>query len=114
MSQEEIFQILGKAALKSVANISEWKEVILYIERQEKSIGFKSSYISVDDQEIRVDTEADYFTSKAVKNLYDLTSKHPMKHKNWNKAKFIVDLENQFHIEYIWDQDWENEINSFS
>lgn len=113
MEQNEIFEILGQATLKSVEGILNWSKALLYIERQEKSVGFKSSYIDEKGQEIEVDTEADYFTSKAVQNLYNITSNHPLQHKNWNKARFEITSNGKFHIEYKWDQEWQDEIDRY-
>lgn len=114
MQQEEIFQILGEATLKSVESIEGWSSAILYIERQEKSVGFKSSYKDENGKEIRVDTEADYFASKAVKQLYNFTSDHPLEHKDWNKAIFTVTPDSKFNIQYIWDQELQDEVDEFN
>lgn len=44
MDQVEIYSVLSDATLKSAANVADWNEAILYIEHQEKSVGFKSAY----------------------------------------------------------------------
>ena len=112
MEQKEIFEKLANVTLKSVENISNWYKAILYIERQEKSVGFKSSYLNEKEEEIFIDTEADYFTSKAVQELYKLTQSHNLTHINWNKAKFIIDSKNKIDIEYYRDENWQNEVDN--
>ncbi len=94
-----------------MTQIRNWHKAILYIERQEKSVGFKSSYINEKDEEVRIDTEVDYFTSKAVQNLHKNTTNHTLIHIKWNKAKFIITPDSEFEIEYIWDQEWQDEID---
>lgn len=112
MEKKEIYEILAEATLKSVINITDWIKVKLYIERQEKSVGFESAYINVHDEEILVDTEADYFASKAVKELYHFTNQS-LEHKDWNKAVCTVTIDGELSIEYIWDQEWQDEIDSY-
>ncbi|HEY8400099.1 MAG TPA: hypothetical protein VIK89_02495 [Cytophagaceae bacterium] len=111
MDQQKIFEKFAAATLKSVQNINDWKKALLHIERQEKSVGFKSSYINSLDEEIKIDTEVDYYTSKAVQELYKITTKHPLKHINWNKALFSLYPNNHFEIDYMWDQEFQDEIN---
>jgi len=111
MEQQEIFRVLGQATLKSVEVINNWKQAILHIERQEKSVGFRSSYVDADNKEVEISTTAEYSAVKAVKALYKHTSEFPLKHKDWNKAKFVVTPDYKFKIEYIWDQEWQDEID---
>jgi len=74
--------------------------------------GFESAYIDSNDIEIRVDTEADYNTSKCVHELFRVTSTHPLQHTKWNKAKFVLYPDYKFEIEYSWDQEWQYRVDS--
>ena len=112
MDIKDIYNILSESALRSVVDVSGWVKVNLYIERQVKSVGFKSTYVNSDQEEVKVDTEADYFTSKAVKELYNYTRELPQ-FEDWNRAVCSVSSNDQLSIEYVWDQEWQDEIDSY-
>ncbi len=114
MEAKEIFNKFAVVVLDSIAEINDWNKAILYIKLLKGSTGFESSYINLKNEEIRIDSCADYFTHKAVKGLYEITQNEFPKHKDWNRAIFALYPDNKFEIEYIWDQELQDQVDNYN
>lgn len=114
METTEIFELLANKALDSIKGIKDWKSVSLKIKRLEKNVGFESYYTDLKNNIIDVDTNVNYQTAKAIHKLYDITQNHPIEHKNWNRAIFTLYPDNSFEIDYIWDQDLQNQVDTYN
>jgi hypothetical protein len=113
MRQKEIFEALALSTYKSVENINDWERAILYIQRIPGSVGFRSSYLNDQSELIPIDTEAGYLEGKLVHELYEITTTQFPIHANWNRAVFTLSPDHKFEIEYIWDQELHDELESF-
>ncbi len=114
MEQKDIFLCLAKAALESVKNIPTWSSSILKIKRLEGNIGFESFYTVDNTNEIPIDTEADYKTSIAVHELHKNMSATFGENSRWNRLKFILYPDKTVKIEYIWDEELQNRVDSYN
>lgn len=114
MEVKEIFGKIGETVKQSVENIDGWKKAILYIKKLSGNTGFDSSYIDSSGEEIKIDTTANYYTHKAIGELYKITQTQFPKHKNWNRAIFTLFPNNKFEIEYIWDQELQDQVDGYN
>ena len=114
MNQKEIYVILAEAAFESVKDIPKWDKSILKIKRLEGNVGFESFYTYQSDNEIPVDTEANYHTSQAVHELYKFMSETFGANNKWNRIKFTLYRDNKIHTEYIWDQELQDEMDRYN
>jgi len=114
MEQKEIFYTLAQAAFESVRNVFQWDKSVLYIKRLEGNVGFKSFFTFGDDIEIPIDTEANYQTSLAVHELHRFTSNTFSENNKWNRLRFVLYTDNKINIEYIWDEELQNEVDKIN
>jgi len=113
MENIDIFLTLKEVVKKSISNIEKWDKALLYIKKMKGNTGFESSYI-YDGNEVKIDTTANYLTHKAVTKLYDITQNEFPKHKDWNRAIFTLFPNNKFEMEYIWDEELQQEVDGYN
>ena len=114
METQKIFELLANKVLDSVEGIINWKSAALKIKRLEGNVGFESYYVSSNEGQIDIDTKVNYQTAKAIHKLYEFTQNNPLKHKKWNRAVFTLYPDNQFNMEYIWDQELQDEVDGYN
>lgn len=114
MEIKEIFSEIGLTVKKSVENIENWSIALLHIKKLLGNTGFESSYINSQGEEIKIDTNVNYRTHKIISELYDITRTQFPRHKDWNRAIFKLFPNNKFEIEYIWDQELQDEVDKYN
>ncbi len=91
-----------------------FEKSVLEIKRLEGNVGFTGYYI--DDIGVRkwlniFDFQLDH---QSIHNLYRETQEGCLRHKDWNRAIFTLFPDNKFEIEYIWDQELQDEVDRYN
>ena len=58
--------------------------------------------------------EPDFDSDTAIQELYTITQTQPPIHKDWNKAVFTLYPDGKVNMEYIWDAEWQAEIDKYN
>ena len=112
MTQSEIYDLLANNVLDSVEKISNWHEAGLRIKRLEGNVGFEGFYINQVGAAIDIDSNASWATAKAVHELHAFTQH--LGNTKWNRAIFKVTREGKFNVEFIWDQELQDEVDRYN
>ncbi len=111
MEQEDIFFELALAAKKSVEKVQNWTKAILKIKRFEGNVGFESFYALNVEDEIPIDTQVSYKTAMAVNELHKNMATLFGNNSKWNRLIFILFPDNKIKVEYIWEEQLQNEVD---
>ena len=111
MEQKDIFNLLANGIIDDLPQGLKFKEAVLNIMRLEGVVEFKSHVVDLNNQIINLVVSMGYKYTKAVLELYTITQTQPPVHKNWNRAKYILFPEGRMEIEYIWDEELQNEVD---
>jgi hypothetical protein len=114
MEQVEIFNLLANGIIDDLPQGLKFKEAILNIIRLEGVVEFNSYVIDESDNKINLEVSMGYKYAKAVLELYSITQTQSPVHKNWNRAKYTLFPEGKMSIEYIWDEDLQNEVDAYN
>ena len=112
MKIKEIYTLLGQSIVDSINE--DWNNAILEIEFTGKSSEFSLSYFRNNNEQIYSDYSAYTFElHKAIKELHKITTEEGI-YTKWNKIDFKLTSDGQMELEYIWDQELYDEIESLS
>ena len=106
-SVNEIYILLGSSIIDN--SPKHWSKAILTLEVQPKYSSYNGVFetpnriqdVSVFDFPIEI--------GEAIISLHRITTNGG--HNKRNKAKFTVTPDKQFEIEFIWDEEWQNEVD---
>ncbi len=110
-------KILADLAINIHHSIDEdWQKAVLHIEVLNKYSSYKGQYykssrclghsISVSKFDPTVDMN--------LSELHKLTQSRELNHTDWNRAIFTLFPDNKFEIEYIWDQELQDEVDRYN
>jgi len=103
----ECYEVLGQTVFRSIDD--SWIRAVLNIRKLERSATFNGEYWNVAGLQKNIEVNIDLTTVKAVKRIHEIiTAKNNSK---WNRAKFHVTSEGKFEMEFIWDQELQNEVD---
>ena len=95
----------------------DWIKSVLHIEVLKGYSSYKGKYYKSEEcqgNNISV-SKFDYIIDTNLIELHRLTQDEaPLKHKNWNRAIFTLFSDNKFEIEYIWDQELQDQMDGFN
>lgn len=105
---EEIYTFIGQVIVDNLD--IEWNEATFNMKVIEGVTGYHGGVKNIDNE----------FTSFSLRNfpdemddaiekLHEITTEGD--HNRWNKAKFIMDANHKFEIEFIWDQEYQDEVD---
>lgn len=114
MEQKEIFSLLATGLINNIPQDQSFDKAVLNIMRQPAMVEFKSYLVENNRKKIDLDISMGYKYAKAVLELYNLTQNSFPVHKNWNRAIFTLFPDNKIEIEYIWDQDLQDEVDKYN
>jgi hypothetical protein len=106
-NNEELYEKIGSNIILSIKE--PWIEGVLKIKVVLNSVDFNLSYTNMNTDSVNVKLENAYEVSKAVKLIY--SEMIETKHK-WNRAIFKIRSNNDFDIEFFWDQNLQDEIEN--
>ena len=110
----DIIELLATVLVESIPVNTNWVAAKLHIKRLPGNVGFNSHVVTSSDELIHLETRMRYEHAKAIHKLYDLTQNHSLEHVNWNRAILKVTPDLKFNMEYIWDQELQNQLDSYS
>jgi len=92
----------------------DFNKAILEIKRLEGNVGFTGFYFDLkgDKKWLNIfDFDLDH---KVIQKLYKSTQENDLCHKNWNRSIFTLLPDNKFEIEYIWDQELQDQVDGYN
>ena len=105
-----IYNLLGKSILENAPE--KWSEALLYIEVLHDFSSYKGHYVTDKGNQDMSVFDFPIETGDCLRELCELTSNSS--EQKWNKAKFVVTPDNQFDMEFIWDQHFQDEVDRFN
>lgn len=114
MEENKIFKFLAIGLIDNIPQGQFFDKAILNIMRQPAMVEFKSYVIDNSQKKIDLEVSMGYKYAKAVLELYEISqTKRPI-HTNWNRAIFTLYPNSTSEMEYIWDEELQQEINSYN
>jgi hypothetical protein len=103
MTVDEIYNKIGQAIVDSI-EVKNWDKAQLHLEVVGTSVDFKG-YLNENE---RFNAPGGFLLAKAVLNLHEITAEGGG--NKWNRAVFTLWPEGKFDMEFIWDQELNDEI----
>ncbi len=114
MNQKEIFNLLANGIIDAIPQGMKFQEAILNIMHQKGVVEFNSFLLNETGHKVNLEINMGYKYSKAVLELYHITQNELPVHKNWNRAKYTLCPEGKMEIEYIWDQELQDQVDKYN
>jgi hypothetical protein len=100
---DQIYEKLAKAIIDSITK-PDWHKAELHLEVIGSSVDFKG-YLNENE---RLNAPGGFSLAKSVLNLHSITSLGG--NNTWNRAIFTLTPDGEFNMEFIWDQDLQDEV----
>lgn len=113
-TEKEAFLYFADVLMENRGNIV-FSKCWIEMERQEKMSGFSIVYIDESGEERYVsikDIEKRSDLYSAILELYTITQTQPPIHKDWNKAVFTLYPDGKVNMDYIFDAEWQAELDA--
>ena len=114
MKQKEIFNLLANGLIDNIPQGKNFQKAILNIMVQPNMVEFKSYIIDDENKKIDLEISMGYKYAKAVLELYKITQTQPPIHTNWNRAIFTLFPNGISEIEYIWDEELQQDFDNYN
>jgi hypothetical protein len=113
MTVNEIYNYLGKKIHDAIPHeIKRWDEAKMYASRLEGYFS-ASAKLYIDNTKIDLEElEARWEMSRYVHELHAITTEGG--HNRWNKLEFTLFPDGKFDLQFIWDQEWLDEIDGYN
>ncbi|MBP5705341.1 MAG: hypothetical protein J6X12_11715 [Paludibacteraceae bacterium] len=82
------------------------------LKRQPGHAGMSAKMVDMDGNSCGLNPEFNYYDS--IQDLYTITQTQPPIHKDWNRAVFTLYPDGKVNMEYIWDAEWQAEIDKYN
>jgi len=109
---EEIFKKLATKLIEDIGDV-QWEKVILDLIRLEGSVRFSAIFIN-ESQSSDLEVSFGFWEARDVHKLYNITQSEPAVHTNWNRAKYTLFPDGKMEMEYIWDQELQDEVDGYN
>ncbi len=107
----EIDDLYLNIAKSLVQRVDEgWNKINVLTEHSEGSIEFDSSFTKENGEQVYFDI--DFNTYEKFEELHSITTENPK--NKWNRARFTLEPDGNFDIEFEWDQGLADEIERLS
>lgn len=113
-TQKEIFNQIANSIIDILPQGVQFNYAILEIKRLEGNVGFTGYYITNSDEKKWLDIFSFNLDESYIEDLYHITQNEPPVHKNWNRAKYTLYPEGKMEIEYIWDQELQDQVDKYN
>lgn len=111
MTQKEIFIEIAVAIKQIIPKNENFREAVLDIMRLDKVVEFTGYYINDDSNKKWLDIFNINLNTDYIHDLYIISQTQAPIHTNWNRAKYTLFPDAKMSIEYIWDQNLQDEID---
>jgi hypothetical protein len=110
MTVNEVYNSLGSFLLGLLPN-GEWSKAELNLKIQPKVVGMSGKcYTPV--KEVSLRTKFDDALEEKIKWLHTVTTEGG--HNKWNKARFSITPDNNFNVDFFWDEKWQEEVDRYN
>ena len=103
------------AIAQQICNIIEdenWETAVLNIKRQDKSVGFSGFYLDIIKSKKFLDIWSIELEDDIIHELHAITTEGG--HNRWNKLEFTLFPDGKFDLQFIWDQEWQDEVDGYN
>ncbi len=107
--EKEIFNSIAGYIISSETD-NKWSSAILKLTVIEDTVDFNLNFILNNGEQKNVKLKSAFHCGLDVLKLHKITNSHP-NYKKWNKAVFNLLSTSRCHIEYIWDQQLQDELD---
>jgi hypothetical protein len=112
MTEQDVFIVFAKVLINAIPDGCSYKYCTLQLERLPN---YSSVWAKITDYDANIqvlDIETDLYD--IIQDLYTITQTQPPIHKDWNKAVFTLYPDGEADMEYIWDAEWQAEIDRYN
>ncbi|MFJ1377976.1 hypothetical protein ACILE8_06345 [Capnocytophaga canimorsus] len=104
---EEIYQSLASNINNAIEE--DWSKAVVNIETVGEMASFKGFYLNKDNLQNQIEVDGfDFDLLFDILDLHKITTEGG--NNQWNKAVFTLFPDGNFDMEFIWDQEWHDEI----
>ncbi len=111
LTEKEIFNAIAIAIINVLPKGQQFKKVVLEIKRLPGNIGFTGYYLTQEEHKKWIDIFKFTLNPDYIEDLYIITQTRYPIHKEWNRAIYELFLEGKMAIEYIFDEELQNEVD---
>jgi len=107
MNIDEIYLAIGQ----SLVNVIDepWQKATLVIKRVNKAIDFQGNYLAEGGETKGLNMWEYSFNPDFIHELHAITTEGG--HNRWNNLNFILYPTGKFEMDFIWDQEYQDEID---
>ena len=109
-SEKEALAFFAQTLIANLGNVT-FSSCKLEIERQLGMSGFSPTLIDLQGEETSFRINEKHELHEVIRELYTITQTQPPIHKDWNKAVFTLYPDGKVDMEYIWDAEWQAELD---
>ncbi len=110
--EKEIFNAIAKHIVTSELD-DKWDYTLLKMIVIGNTVDFNLNFHYKDNDAKNTKLSGAFKCSMRVLELHKLTNQHP-NYKKWNKFEFTLYSNSKSKIEYIWDKELQEEVDSYS
>ena len=110
MTVDEIELIIANTMINSITE--DWKKAILKIKIQKGYTGSSLRYFDDNNTEKGPRLEKSNNFSDIIHELHAITTEGG--HNRWNKLEFTLFPDGKFDLQFIWDQEWQDEVDGYN
>lgn len=110
-SEKEALYYFADILIKNIGGFA-FSRCWIRMKRQIRMTSYGAFYVDELGKEMRVliDDDDDLYT--AIEELYTITQTQPPIHKDWNRAVFTLYPDGKVNMEYIFDAEWQAEVDA--
>ena len=112
-TEKEAFLYFANVLIKNSGDVV-FSKCWIEMNRQVNSTGFGARYIDESGTRKSMYIESKNELCTVIEELYTITQTQPPIHKDWNKAVFTLYPDGKVNMEYIWDAEWQAEIDKYN
>ena len=114
ITEKELFSQIAISIIDVLPKGTRFRKSVLEIKRLENIVGYTGYYILDDGTKKWLDIFAFKLDNDIVEKLYQLTQNQAPIHTNWNRAIFTLYPNGTSEMEYIWDEELQQEIDGYN
>jgi hypothetical protein len=111
MTVNEIYLEIGQAIYDSI-EVEDWERAILNIEIQDKYLGTHFVYFLKNNVKKSAKLIKEPNFADSIFELHSITTEGG--HNRWNKLAFTLYPDFKFNLDFIWDQEWQDEVDGYN
>lgn len=114
IKEKELFSQIAISIIGVLPQGVSFKKAVLEIKRLENNIGYTGYYILNNEEKKWLDIFSFKLDNDVIENLYQLTQNQTPIHTNWNRAIFTLYPNSTSEMEYIWDEELQQEVDGYN